>query len=256
MSFTTKERQEKGQKGFRDFLYSIVQTDKKPTIVNKIYSILIIAAVIASIFPLCFKESNIYFDWMERVTVVIFIIDYILRWVTADIKYKRFGKKAFYIYPFRFHAIIDLLAIVPVFLPAMLSGFKGLKLLNTVKAVKCFRVFKALKYSNSFSIITKILKKQKDALLTVCFLAVAYIFISAIFIYQIEPDTFDTFFDAIYWATISLTTVGYGDIYPKSMAGRMFSMLSAFFGVAFIALPAGIISAGYLETVMVTKGKE
>lgn len=237
---------------FRKSIYSIVQTDKKPTLPNKIYNSFMILAIIVSIIPLCFKETNEYFVWIERVTVVIFIIDYILRWVTADIKYKRFGKKAFGIYPFRFHAIIDLLAI----LPAVIECFDGLKLLKLLRAIRCIRVFKALKYSSSFNIISRILRKQKKALLTVCFIALAYIFISAIFIYQIEPQTFDTFFDAVYWATISLTTVGYGDIYPTLVPGRLFSMISAFFGVAFVALPAGIISAGYLQIVMETKGQE
>lgn len=265
VSFTTKEDQKrnktvnnmqnKEKTDFRTFLYSIVQTDKKPTLLNKIYSAFILVMIFLSIVPLCFKVTSVYseyFDCIERVTVVVFLFDYILRWVTADIKYKRFGKKAFWIYPFRFHAIIDLLAI----LPGIIEMCQILKLLRIIRGIKCVRVFKALKYSSSFNIITKILKKQKKALLTVVFMAVAYIFISAIFIYQIEPETFDTFFDAVYWATISLTTVGYGDLYPVSVSGRMFSMITAFFGIAFVALPAGIISAGYLEIVMETKGKE
>lgn len=219
---------------------------------NKIYNALMILAIIASILPLCFKGDNVAFRWIEVITTSLFLVDYVLRWVTADIKYKRFGKKAFYIYPFRFHAIIDFVAILPV----ITQVYPALKLFKLVRAVKCVRVFKALKYSSSFNIISKILRKQKKALLTVCFIAIAYIFISAIFIYQIEPEIFDSFFDAIYWATISLTTVGYGDIYPISTPGRLFSMFSAFFGVAFVALPAGIISAGYLQIIMEQKGEE
>lgn len=219
---------------------------------NKIYNAFMIFAIMVSILPLCFKENNIAFDWIEQITTLLFLVDYILRWITADIKYKRFGKKAFYIYPFRFHAIIDMVAILPV-ITEILPAFKLLKL---IRGVKCVRVFKVLKYSSSFNIISKILRKQKKALLTVCFIALAYIFISAIFIYQIEPEIFNSFFDAIYWATISLTTVGYGDIYPKSTPGRLFSMVSAFFGVAFVALPAGIISAGYLQIILDMKGEE
>ena len=78
-------------------------------------------------------------------------------------------------------------------------------------------------------------------------MAVAYIFISAIVIYNVEPDSFNTFFDAFYWATISLTTVGYGDIYPTSDIGRVVSMLSSFMGIAIVALPTGIITAGYMN---------
>ena len=77
-------------------------------------------------------------------------------------------------------------------------------------------------------------------------LALTYILISAIIIFNIEPQTFDTFFDAVYWATVSLTTVGYGDIYPVTNIGRLVTMISSFFGIAVIALPAGIITAEYM----------
>ena len=80
-------------------------------------------------------------------------------------------------------------------------------------------------------------------------MAVAYILISALVIYNVEPDSFETFFDAIYWATISLTTVGYGDIYPITTIGRIVTMFSSAFGIAIIALPSGVITAGYLEEI-------
>jgi voltage-gated potassium channel len=73
--------------------------------------------------------------------------------------------------------------------------------------------------------------------------------ISALIIYNVEPDTFDTFFDALYWATVSLTTVGYGDIYPTSIMGRIITMISSIFGIAIVALPAGIITAGYMNEI-------
>lgn len=80
-------------------------------------------------------------------------------------------------------------------------------------------------------------------------MAVAYILISALVIYNVEPASFDTFFDAIYWATISLTTVGYGDIYPVSIIGRIVTMISSILGIAIIALPSGVITAGYLDEI-------
>ena len=83
--------------------------------------------------------------------------------------------------------------------------------------------------------------------MAVCTLAIGYIFVSALIIFNVESDSFATFFDAIYWATISLTTVGYGDIYPVTTAGRMITMLSSIFGIAIVALPAGIITAGYMD---------
>ena len=78
-------------------------------------------------------------------------------------------------------------------------------------------------------------------------LSVAYVLVSALVVYNIEPDIFNSFFDAIYWAVVSLTTVGYGDIYPVTTLGRFVTMLSSIFGIAIIALPSGVITAGYLS---------
>ena len=112
-----------------------------------------------------------------------------------------------------------------------------------------FRVVKFVRYSKNIEIILTVLRRQKSALLTVGALAGGYILISALVVFNVEPDTFNSFFDAIYWATISLTTVGYGDIYPVSTAGRIFTMLSSMVGIAVVALPAGIITAGYMDAV-------
>ena len=78
-------------------------------------------------------------------------------------------------------------------------------------------------------------------------LALGYIVISALVVFNVEPDSFDSFFDAIYWATVSLTTMGYGDIYPVTQIGRVVTMVSSLFGIAIVALPAGIITAGYMD---------
>ena len=83
----------------------------------------------------------------------------------------------------------------------------------------------------------------------IALLAVAYTLISALVIYNVEPGSFDNFFEAIYWATVSLTTVGYGDIYPETTIGRVVTMFSSVFGIAIIALPSGVITAGYLSEI-------
>ena len=95
--------------------------------------------------------------------------------------------------------------------------------------------------------IKNVFKKQKESLLVVCGMAVGYILVSALVVISIEPETFPTFFDAVYWATVSLTTVGYGDIYATSIAGKIITMFSSVFEIAIVALPAGIVTAGYMD---------
>ena len=99
-------------------------------------------------------------------------------------------------------------------------------------------------------IIKNVISNCKESLFTVGVLAVMYILISALIVFSVEPDTFDSFFEAVYWATVSLTTVGYGDIYPSSTAGRIVAMVSSVFGIAIVALPSSIITAGYMEALI------
>ncbi|MPN41797.1 Cyclic nucleotide-gated potassium channel [bioreactor metagenome] len=119
--------------------------------------------------------------------------------------------------------------------------------MRMIRSLRVFRAFKFLRYSRNFEIIINVFKKQRGLLFAVCVLAMGYVLISALVIFNVEPDSFDTFFEAIYWATVSLTTMGYGDIYPITTFGRIITMISAIFGIAIIALPAGIITAGYIE---------
>jgi voltage-gated potassium channel len=145
-------------------------------------------------------------------------------------------------------AVVDLVALLPS-LTMLNSGFRLLKIFRLLRTLKVLRAFRFLRYTGSFDVIVKVFRKQKKVLSAVATLAVAYILVSALVIYNVEPESFATFFDAIYWATISLTTVGYGDIYPVSTIGRVVTMISSVFGIAVIALPSGVITAGYMAEV-------
>ena len=175
----------------------------------------------------------------------IFIIDYILRWITADFKLKK-SALSFLRFPFTPMAIVDFFAILPS-VSVLNNSFRLLKIFRLMRTFKVLRAFKFLRYSKSFEIVANVFRKQKKVLYSVATMAVAYIFVSALVVYNVEPDSFETFFDAVYWATISLTTVGYGDIYAVTTIGRIVTMISSVFGIAIIALPSGVITAGYLE---------
>jgi voltage-gated potassium channel len=119
--------------------------------------------------------------------------------------------------------------------------------LRITRLLRSFRILKIFKISKSIQLLTSVLKREKNALISFAILASGYIFITALLIFNIEPETFNTFFDAIYWATISLTTVGYGDISAVTVMGKIITMISSLFGIALIAMPASIITTGLLE---------
>ena len=231
----------------RKKLYSIIEPVDNGTKLSSIYDFIMMATIVISIVPLAFKETNLIFQWIDYITVGIFVLDYILRLFTADYKLNK-SAASFFVYPITPMAIIDLLSILPS-ITVLNNGFRLLKLFRLLRTLKVLRAFKFLRYSKSFDIIASVFRKQKKVLSAVATMAVAYILISALVIYNVEPESFKTFFDAIYWATISLTTVGYGDIYPVTTIGRIVTMISSAFGIAIIALPSGVLTAGYLAEI-------
>ena len=227
----------------RKRIYEVIEKSEDKDRLSSLYDMFMIVVIVVSLIPLAFKEDNLFFKVTDKVAVVIFIIDYLLRWLTADYKYGNRRASSFIRYPFSFMAIIDLVSILPS-LSIINSGFKVLRVLRMIRALRVLRVFKAMRYSKSFEIIGNVLRSSKKSLIAVCTLAGGYILVSALVIFNVEPESFNSFFDAVYWATVSLTTVGYGDIYPVSTLGRMITMISSVFGIAIVALPAGIITAG------------
>ncbi len=240
----------------RKRVFEIIEQGHGKDKASTIYDIVMLVAITISIIPLMFVEEKTVFHYIEQITVVLFIIDYLLRWFTADY---RLGKKgwSFVIYPFTGWAIIDLLSILPGF---SILG-RGFKIVRITRLLRILRLFKFIRYSDKIQVLGKVIRKEKEVLLTVLGIAVFYVFLTALIMFNAEPHvnpqtgvaTFASFFDALYWATVTLTTVGYGDMIPVTDIGRFISMLSSLFGVAIIALPSGVITASYLEELRTLK---
>lgn len=239
-------------------IYEIIERGGSSNKSSLIYNIIMLISISVSIVPLVFyKEYNVL-KWIETITVSIFIIDYLLRWLTADYKLGKNGW-SFLIFPFTPMAIIDLLSI----LPGVCALGSEFKLFRITRLFKVLRVLKLMRYTNKFDILWQVFKKEKDVLLSVLGISIFYVFITALIMYNVEPHvnpetgiaTFEGFFDALYWATVTLTTVGYGDLCPATDLGRFISMLSSLFGVAVIALPSGVITASYLDELREKKKK-
>lgn len=235
-------------------IYEIIELSRDGDRVSAVYDYVMMAAIVIGLVPLAFKETTPLFTWIDRITVALFLIDYVLREWTADLKMKK-GPASYFLYPLTFMAVIDLISILPSFI-AISAGLKVLRVLRIVRTFRVFRAFKMLRYSKSVITIANVMRKQKTPLLAVWTLALAYVLIAALVIFNVEPDTFHTFFEAVYWATISLTTVGYGDIAPVTTAGKAVTILSSFMGVAIVALPSGIITAGYMDEIRAQRKRE
>lgn len=235
----------------REKLYRVVEPRNKENYSSRVYDIVMLIAIAMGILPLMFRTQVRLFWYFDLISAICFIIDYLLRWCTADFDSKRGKVAAFLIYPFTPMAIIDLLSILPIF---NLLG-PTFKVFRVSRLLKILRIFKVVRYFEPLEIIIAVIRKQSKILMTVLSLAFFYIFITALIMFNAEEDInpetgkylFDSFFDAFYWAACTLTTVGYGDLYPISDIGRAISIVSAMVGIAIIALPSGIITAGYMD---------
>ena len=236
---------------FKKRVYEVIEVSHVGDNSSRAYDVLMTTAIIVGLVPLTLKGNSIYTVIIDVFTSVLFLIDYVARVYTADYKmgYKHY--RAYIAYIFTPLAIFDFLSIVPViyvFLPVS-------SLIGLLRLFRVFRVLKLVRYSKTMVIISNVVRKVKKQLMAVLILITVYIFVSAMLVFQLEPNLFNNFFDALYWATISITTIGYGDISPVTPVGRLITMISALVGMAVIALPTGIITAAYMAEITKKKSK-
>ena len=243
----------------RENLYEIIKSPTEGNSETTIYDYFMMIVILLSLLPLTYKiEAEPYWVmYVEHIAVIIFIIDYILRWFVADYEYPHL-KYPFVQYVYQPMAIIDIVSILPGILVSITyhnPEFMTLMLLRLARLARVIRSLRILEYSHSFRVLRVVIKNSIRPLKAVLALTITYIVISALVIFHIEPG-FKAFFEALYWATISLTTVGYGDFVPTTMLGRIITMASSIMGVAVIALPSGIVTAGYMKALEEEKNKK
>ena len=234
----------------RKWINNLVEPRKKGYL-SQAYDCMMIVAIAIGTIPLLFREQRPLFVYFDVISGVIYMVDYLLRWITCDLRSDKPKWKSFLLYPFTPMAIFDLLSILPTF--NLLAP--AYKLTKATRLLKIFRFTKIVHYFEPLDVFVTVIKKQRKLLLAVLFLAFFDILITAIIMFQsegeIDPVTggyiFKRFYDAFYWAAITLTTVGYGDFCPVSTMGRTLSIISSLLGIAIIALPSSIITAGYMQ---------
>lgn len=236
----------------RNNIYCVIDPGDKRNFISRLYDTIMVSAIIIGLVPLAFREQKLWMDICDKLSCILYVMDYLLRWICADKIYKK-GKISFLLYPFQPMAIIDILSI----LPSVTVLNNAFKLFRATRFLKILRIVRAARYYVPLQIITAAIKKEISTLMTIFVFACFYILLTALIMFNVEEEinpttgnpVFDTFFDAIYWSACTLTTVGYGDICPVSDIGKFFCVMSSLVGVAIIALPSGVITASYLEEI-------
>ncbi|MBQ6844995.1 MAG: ion transporter [Agathobacter sp.] len=201
-----------------------------------------------------FEEVRIHYSGVlnviEQITLLFFIQDYLFRLWTAKYQYEAYPEwKAILKYVTSISGLIDLFSFLPEYLPIFFPG--GTVAFRMVRIVRIFRLFRINYYFDSFTVITAVLKNRKQQLMSSVFIITMLILASSLCMYSIEheaqPEVFRNAFSGVWWAVSSLLTVGYGDIYPITTLGKIFGIFITFLGVGVVAIPTGIISAGFVE---------
>jgi len=187
---------------------------------------------------------------VESCTVAFFTVDYLLRLWTARFLYPAVPEwRAVVKYMFSFSGLVDLLSFLPYYLPVFFPS--GAVAFRMFRVVRIFRLFRINAYYDSLNVITQVISSKRQQLTSSVFILLVLMLASSLCMYSLEheaqPEVFTDAFSGIWWSVSTLLTVGYGDIYPITTLGKVFSILITFLGVGMVAIPTGIISAGFVD---------
>lgn len=241
---------------FRKHIFRIIQIGSKEDTPSKVFDISIVILIFLNLFATLFQtfdESKPYtqvLQLIELITCIFFAVEYLLRLWTADFLYpSKRRKSSIFRFIFSFYGIIDLLTFFPYFLPFVFPA--GAVAFRIFRVIRIFRLFKINAQYDAFNVITDVLNEKKMQLLSSLALILIMMVASSLCMYSLEydaqPEVFSNAFSGIWWATSTLLTVGYGDIYPITIGGKIMAIVISFLGVGMVAIPTGIISAGFVE---------
>ena len=241
----------------RKRIFNIVEIGSGEDVPSIIFDRFIVVVIGINLFVTLaqtFEQMDPYMpvlNALELITILIFIVEYILRIWTADYLYPeepvRWKCRLKFI--LSAYGLIDLFAIVPYFLPIIFPA--GAVAFRIFRVIRIFRLFKINSRYDAYNVITKVLKDKKNQLISSMCMIMILMLASSLCMYSLEheaqPENFKNAFSGIWWSVSTLLTVGYGDIYPVTVAGKIMAIISSFLGVGMVAVPTGIISAGFVE---------
>ena len=241
----------------RQALFRMVSVGVVDEPVNQLYDIISTGALVLNLvvsimatFDSLASRYGAILTVIESVTVFFFFIDYILRLATAKYLYPAQSEgRAVRSYITSFAGVIDVLSFLPYYLPVFFPA--GAVAFRMFRVVRILRLFRINAYYDSLNVITEVIAGKKQQLLSSVFIILVLMLGASLCMYSLEhqaqPEVFENAFSGIWWAVSTLLTVGYGDIYPVTVLGKAFGILIAFLGVGMVAIPTGIISAGFVE---------
>ena len=241
----------------RKRIFEIIEVGTEYDYVSRIYDffnafciILNLAVSILYTFDNYREPYGALLSAVEEVTVALFMIDYILRVWTAKYLYPELPQwRAVRRYVCSFTGLVDLLSFLPQYLPFFFP--EGAVAFRMLRIVRIFRLFRINAYYDSLSVITDVIAGKKQQLISSVFIILMLMIGSSLCMYSLEhkaqPEVFTNAFSGIWWSASTLLTVGYGDIYPITTLGKMFGIFITFLGVGMVAIPTGIISAGFVD---------
>lgn len=242
----------------KERVYNLIRDDDENDLASSIFDTAIIVLIVVNVIlvildtfalpPLLQKISSV----IEFISVVIFALEYLLRlWTASYLHPEDKPFKARLKYMCSFMAVIDLLAILPFYIPFIIPV--DLRVLRTLRVVRLLRLFKVNRYTDALSTIGNVFRKKASQLFSSMFIVLLLMIIASVLMYNVEnaaqPDKFSNAFSSLWWAVATLTTVGYGDIYPITILGKVLSGIIALLGIGLVAVPTGIISAGFIESI-------
>ena len=239
-------------KEFKQRVYQTIEIGNKNDLISRMFDIFLTVVIILNIlvtFLQTFESLSAFknlFNAVEEVTLAVFLVEYLLRLWTSDIRYPdktRLGAMIAFITSF--DGIIELLTILPFF---FLSGFVALRMLRIVRIFHLFRINKTV---DSFHVISNVIYEKRTQLASSFFIIFVLMISSSLCMYSAEhaaqPEAFRNALSGIWWSMSAVLTVGYGDIYPITTVGKIIGIIISFLGVCVVAIPTGIISAGFVE---------
>ncbi len=244
------------RKQLKTILYEILEVSDSTNFYSLADDIIItflivlnITAFIASTSPSFSLGYKLLFEYIEVISSLVFTLEYVLRmWVcTVDCKYSHpiWGRLKYALTPL---SMIDFISILPFYL---LLLFPNLSFVYMISILRLLRLIKISRYSESVRTLGAVLYRKKEELLATAFAVFILLIFASSLMYFVEssaqPKSFGSIPDAMWWGVVTLTTVGYGDIYPITPLGRFLGAILAFLGIGIFAVPAGIISSGFSE---------